>query len=335
MDPLTQGIVGAAAAQLRSRPAQLAKFAVIGALSGMAADLDVLIQSADDPLLALEYHRHFSHSLIFIPLGALLCTLVLYPLIARRWQMNLRQIYIPAVIGYATHGLLDTCTTYGTQLFWPFSDYRASIDVISVIDPLFTLPVLVLMIIALVKRSKRFVHLSLLWGTLYLILGYVQQQRAETMGWELAAARDHHPQRLEAKPSFGNIAVWKVLYEYEQTFYVDAVRPGVTDRKIWQGDSIPALDTQRDLSWLNADSQQAKDIERFRWFSAGFIAVYPPGSNRVVDIRYSLLPDEIEPLWGIQLSPGAPADQHAEYIVTRGDGRRAFAPLWRMITGTK
>ena len=43
-------------------------------------------------------------------------------------------------MGYATHGLLDSCTSYGTQLFWPFSDVRVAWDTMSIVDPLFTVP---------------------------------------------------------------------------------------------------------------------------------------------------------------------------------------------------
>lgn len=351
MDPITQGLVGATFAQIRAKnrtqsqrqPHQLARFALIGAISGMAADLDLLISSAEDPLLALEYHRHFTHSLIFIPIGALLCSLLLYPLISKRWQMGFRHIYIPALIGYATHGLLDAATSYGTQLFWPFSNFRVSFDLISVVDPLFSVPILFFILAAMLRHSKQWVYLALLWGFVYLSLGFVQQQRAEAIGWQVATDRGHEPLQLEAKPSFGNIIVWKVVYEYEQVFYVDAVRPGILNRKIWPGESIAKLDVgadflgrdwlAREWPWLDPASQQAEDIERFRWFSAGYIAVYPPGSNRIADVRYSMLPHEIEPLWGIELSTNAGPDQHVDYIVTRGNGREAFGELWNMIKG--
>ena len=73
MDPVTQGVLGASVGQAASRASDLRAAAVLAALSGMAPDLDVLIRSDVDPLLFLEYHRHFTHSLVFIPFGALLC----------------------------------------------------------------------------------------------------------------------------------------------------------------------------------------------------------------------------------------------------------------------
>ena len=81
MDPISQAAIGAAAAQSCTRADRLRHALLIGCLAGMAPDLDVLIRSAEDPLLFLEYHRQFTHSLFFVPIGASLCALALYPFI--------------------------------------------------------------------------------------------------------------------------------------------------------------------------------------------------------------------------------------------------------------
>jgi inner membrane protein len=331
MDPLTQAALGGAVAQTRGRPRELAKALAIGALAGMAPDLDVLIRSEGDPLLALEFHRHFTHSLLFIPFGALICALAFYPLLAGRWNLTFKQIYLWCLLGYGSHGLLDACTTYGTQLLWPLSNDRFAWDWISVVDPLFTLPLLALVILAAVHRKRGLTLVGLIWGLAYIGLGAIQHERALQLGEQLARDRGHQPQRLEAKPSFGNLAVWKVVYETEQHFYVDAVKPGWSNSRVWQGDSVPKLDLARDLPWLTGDTQQARDIERFRWFSAGYIALDQNDPRRVVDIRYSLLPHRIDPLWGIQLDQGATSQDFARYYTDRGDGRKALGDLWQMI----
>ena len=80
MDPITQGTVGAAFAQSTARNKNILQITLIGFLAGLAPDLDVLIQSSDDPIIFLEYHRQFSHSLFFIPFGSLLVTLCIFPL---------------------------------------------------------------------------------------------------------------------------------------------------------------------------------------------------------------------------------------------------------------
>ena len=117
MDPLSQAALGAAAAQSGGAGRVTHHALWIGALSGMAPDLDVFIRSDVDPLLALEYHRQFTHSLLFIPIGSLICAIVFYPLV--RAQLHFKQVWLFSALGYGTHGLLDACTTYGTQLFGP------------------------------------------------------------------------------------------------------------------------------------------------------------------------------------------------------------------------
>ena len=72
MDPLSQGTVGAAFAQSVANKNNIFKIGFIGFLAGLIPDLDVLIQSSTDPILSLEYHRQFTHSLLFIPFGSLI-----------------------------------------------------------------------------------------------------------------------------------------------------------------------------------------------------------------------------------------------------------------------
>lgn len=330
MDPITQGTLGAAFAQTRGGRLQLLKVAFIGALGGMAPDLDVLIRSAKDPLLFLEYHRHFTHSLFFIPIGGPLVGLLAFLVFGRRWSLRLKDFVIWSTMGYATHALLDGCTSYGTQLLWPLSDTRFSWDTVSVVDPLFTLPLLAAVVAAVVRRQRAYAWAGCAWALFYLSLGFVQHERATAMANELAHERGHEPGRLEVKPSFANLLVWKTIYTANGRFYVDAVKPGVLDSEVWQGQSLPQLDVQRDFPWLDPQSQQARDIKRFDRFSAGFTAVSPNDRERIIDIRYSLLPHEINALWGIALSPDAGAEEHVEYYTARNDSAQAAATLWSM-----
>ena len=137
MDILTQGLLGGVLAQAVCRDEEKKTASVAGLAAGLLADADVLIRSASDPLLSIEYHRHFSHALIFIPVGAALATLLLWPLLRKRCEW--RRLYLFCLAGYSASGLLDACTSYGTHLFWPFSDERVAFNIISIVDPLFTL----------------------------------------------------------------------------------------------------------------------------------------------------------------------------------------------------
>ena len=330
MDPLSQATLGAAAAQSAIKKSDLIRIGIIGALAGMAPDLDVLIQSSTDPLLQLEYHRQFTHSLVFIPIGALLCAVAFWPIMRR--HMSFKAIWLTALAGYATHGLLDACTTYGTLLLWPFSDARIAWNTISVVDPLFTLPLLGFAITAAVRKSQLIGRLGMAWVAFYLSIGVIQEERALAAGEALAADRGHAPAVVSAKPSFGNLLLWKTVYEYDDRFWVDAVRAG-GDVTIIEGDHVARLNIQSSFPWLDTDSQQARDVDRFRWFSNDYLAVDGDDPLLIVDMRYSHLPNEIKGLWGIRLDPNASTDQHVTWVARRSADSERFEQLWAMLQG--
>ena len=334
MDPISQGALGAVASQNVASNKQLLAATLTGVIAGLAPDLDVLIQSESDPLLFLEYHRQFTHSIVFIPIGGLISALFVFGLMKlfKRPTLSFKQILYFATAGYATHALLDSCTSYGTQLFWPFSNYRVSWNNVSIVDPIFTLPIVVLIIISCVKKKQVYARIAAVWIVSYLSLGLFQNYRAESIGWELAESRGHYPTRLEAKPGFANLLLWKVIYEIDNKFYVDGVRTGLTSR-IYQGEFIEKLDINRDYPWLDLDSQQAKDIDRFKWFSDGFIAVHPDNPNRVIDVRYSMLPNQVEALWMIELDKNKEPTTHVGYAHEHTAPANAVRILWDMILG--
>jgi inner membrane protein len=212
--------------------------------------------------------------------------------------------------------VLDACTTYGTMLFWPFSDIRIAWNTVSVIDPLFTLPILLLVVLSAIKKNPLLARIALIWAVTYPSLGLLQHQRAIAVGHEIAKERGHNPTRLEAKPSFANILVWKTVYEHDKYFYVDAVRIG-SKTKIFTGSKAAKLDTNKDFPWLDKNSQQASDIERFRWFSIDYLAIDPDNKNHIIDVRYSMVPNQISPLWSIELLPTASATEHVKYLTHR------------------
>ena len=332
MDPVTQGAIGAVLPQSVVKKSNLVFAGIFGFIAGMAPDLDVLIRSDTDPLLFLEYHRQFTHSLIFIPIGGLVCGLILYWLIGKWIGLTWKQSIFFCALGYGTHALLDACTSYGTMLFWPFSEERISWNIISIIDPIFTLPTLCLLVIAGVKKKKGYAQLALAWAFLYISLGLIQRDNAIEMGKAIAKNRNHKFVRIEAKPSFANILVWKVIYETSEQFYIDAVRTGFFPR-VFLGTSLPKLNVIKDFPRLNNASQQFRDIERFRWFSDDFLAKDPQNPDQIMDVRYSMIPNDITALWSIRISPAAPDSEHVEYITNRDQISDRFKLLLRMIFG--
>ena len=313
MDPISQGTVGAAFAQSTANKKNIIKIGIIGFLAGLAPDLDVFIRSSTDPILSLEYHRQFTHSLFFIPFGALIVTLMIFPLFKK--SLSLKTVYVASFFGYTTHGLLDACTSYGTLLFWPFSNERVTWNNISVVDPIFTIPVLVLAVTAMITRKPLLSFFAIVWMTFYLLLGFVQYERAFLVANDLAHSRGHNPERLTLKPSFGNLILWKSIYQYEENFYVDAIRTALSST--WcLGESIRMFDYQYHLPNLDIDSQQRKDIERFRWFSQDYLG-FDYEKSLVTDVRYSMVPNQIAPMWGLVIDVQKSKNEHAIWWTSR------------------
>ena len=331
MDPLSQGTVGAALAQSSAAKKNIFKISVIGFLAGLAPDLDVLIQSSTDPILSLEYHRQFSHSLLFIPFGALIVALLIFPFVKK--SIDLKTVYIASFLGYATHGLLDACTSYGTLLFWPFSNERVTWNNISIVDPLFTIPALTLVVTAIKTKKRIYSFFSIVWIVFYLSLGFIQYERALSKAHDLAESRGHNPERLTLKPSFGNLILWKSIYQYEQTFYVDAIRT-VQSSTVCLGESIDIFDYQQHLSGLNKENQQAKDIERFRWFSQDYLG-FDEEKNLVTDVRYSMLPNKIEPMWGLVIDEQRETNEHAIWWTGRELDQSQWDLFIKMLSGNE
>ena len=328
MDPITQGTIGAMLPQaLRKR--DLGIVAMLGFLSGMAPDLDILIRSSTDPLLSLEYHRQFTHSLIFIPFGGLICALFLFVVLKKISPFNFKKTWLYCTLGYGTHGLIDACTSYGTLLFWPFSDIRIAWNNISIIDPLFTIPLILLIVIATIKKKNVYSKIALGWAVTYLMIGMYLHNVAINVGKEIAEQRGHTITRIKAKPSFGNLILWKTIYETDNQFYVDATN--LLFNKIIPGESIKKLNQEEDFPWLKEESQQYKDVERFKWFSNDFLAVNPQNKNQIIDIRYSGIPNEIGGLWGVQLNPNKHNQEHVEFVSMRSASIERFKVLRDMI----
>lgn len=332
MDPFTQGALGAALPQATRKNAHVRIAGALGFLSGMAADLDVLLRSSTDPLLFLEYHRQFTHSFVFIPVGGVLSALALHWIVGRRWKLRFRRTVLFCTLGYATHAVLDAMTSYGTMLLWPFSDERFAWKIVSVVDPVFSLPLAALVALSALRRKPVYARCALVWAAAYLALGVVQQRAALEMARDIAQGRGHAPVRLEVKPSFGNILVWKTLYEADGRYHVDAVRAGVAPR-VYEGASVPVLDLARDLPWLAPHSQQARDIERFRRFSDGYISQGPANSSSIIDVRYSLIPNEVAALWSVEIDRYAAQTDHARFQTHRANASRRLRTLWSMIFG--
>lgn len=326
MDPISQGALGAAAAlSVWGEDKRLGPGVVgwLGALSAMAPDLDVLIRSSHDSLLAIEYHRHFTHSLAFVPVGA---TIALLPWLLRKdIRAHLGLAWLVSALGYFTHAPLDCATTYGTQFFWPFSDYRVSLSWVSVVDPLYTLPLLALVIAGALRKRKRLAQIGLGFSIGYLFLGALQKQRVLWIQEELIAERGHEPTRRDAVTTFMNQVTWRSLYEAEGRIYIDQIRvPYLGTSCVREGSSVVRAGPIPE----HLGKVAARGHRLIRWFSSDWVTAGTDDPQFLSDLRYSFFAYGTEPFWGVRVDE---ASDRAEWVSTRAERRIGLGPVLDLI----
>lgn len=311
MDILTQGLLGGVLAQTVADKKETKLATIVGVLSGLIADADIFIYSSSDPLLNIEFHRHFTHSLFFIPFGALIAMAILWPFLHKK--LSNRRLYLYSLLGYSMSGFLDACTSYGTHLLWPLSDERIAFNVISIIDPVFTLILLVTLVYSLTTKAKHIAQVGLVISFSYMLLGVVQHHRAQSVADDLAKSRGHETTQHVVKPTLANNLLWRSVYIADNRIYVDAIRLGLfSEDKVYIGDSTEKFNAIDHLSKKELSSVLHEDINRFTNFSSGYVAIDKTQPNVIGDLRYSMLPTSIKPLWGIVINKNK-LDEHAEY----------------------
>lgn len=171
MDSLTQIVLGAAMGEAAAGKKMGIKAAMWGAFAGTVPDLDVFLRAIVHPIDGALIHRGFSHSIAFSLIASPIFGWILYRLYKKKYELRTWiWLFFLAII---THPVLDIFTNYGTEFFWPF-DLRITFNSVFVIDPLYTIPFLICLIIALsLKREKkwrkRWNSIGVVYSCLYLV----------------------------------------------------------------------------------------------------------------------------------------------------------------------
>lgn len=173
MDSLTQIVLGAAVGEAVAGRKMGAKAALWGAIGGTIPDLDVFLRFFYDPLDAALVHRGFSHSLLFAIIGGVVLTGISNKISKKNYGS--RTWFLLWFLSIVTHPILDIFTNYGTQFFWPL-DWRLTFNSVFVIDPLYTVPFMVLLIGALFMkresiRRRIWNWTGIVYSSLYLLWG--------------------------------------------------------------------------------------------------------------------------------------------------------------------
>ena len=275
MDSLSQAVLGASVGgAVLARP--LGRRALLGgALLGTLPDLDVLIDYGDAVANFTE-HRGFSHSLLVLLPVSLLLALCL-----SRWQTQipLRRWWLFTGLCLITHPLLDAFTTYGTQLFWPLGD-PVAISSVFIIDPLYTLPLLVAVIVALARPpAMTALATGLTLSSLYLFWSLVAQQWMTQRVMPTLAQRGLSEAPRLVQPMPFSTLLWRVTVLGEQQRL--EIVTGVLDN----GDAL-TVETFPRSPQDYAEAMQVPAGRKLAWFTRGFMDVEAgPDQLLATDIR--------------------------------------------------
>ncbi|WP_193755573.1 metal-dependent hydrolase [Psychromonas sp. psych-6C06] len=261
MDSVTQIALGATVAATAGYKPFGRKTLLAGAFLGTLPDLDVFIDygNAVDNYTS---HRGFSHSLLVLTA----ISIALY-LIALKIKPNFHNhrvaLFLVIFLPLITHPLLDSFTTYGTQLLWPLTSPPIAWHSIFIIDPLYTLPLLITVVCLWFSKNKtRWLKLNqwaLIFSCGYLAWGQFSQfMISERVKNDNVA--QHQPMLVMPTPF--NSIYWRVLSYHQDSYYEAFTYLGDKKPLIWQ-----RYETNRNL--LNASDPEY--LARLEWFSHGWL----------------------------------------------------------------
>lgn len=306
MDPVTQGALGAAAAQLVLGKRLGRRTWLYGCLGGLAADADIFIRSASDPLVGIIYHRHFTHSLAFVPVGGLIVALPW--LVRTRFFGQRKAILAATTIGYATHALLDCCTSYGTLYLWPFSQERIAWAFMSIVDLIYTLPLVLGVWLSARSGSLRPVKLAFIFSHAYMALCGFQKHRALELRDRLAERRGHQVLDSFSQNLILSNVGWRSLYrDQHDVMHADVVyTPLFGEALVREGESKPVGSIDDLPTRVREHPEARRGFEVYEWFSSGWFVVEAHADTATVcDQRYSSDPATFEGRWCAMLDPDA------------------------------
>ncbi|MBN1637807.1 MAG: metal-dependent hydrolase, partial [Ignavibacteriales bacterium] len=238
-------------------------------IGGIIPDLDITILPFVDEIEKLQIHRGFSHSLLFAGSISFLLGLLLYKIYKKR-NLKLIHWFILLFSSILAHLFVDCFTNYGTQLFAPFSNYKVAWNTIFIIDPFFTLPLVIniffLIFIQKYKKKKIlniiFINLSLL----YLSFSIVNKVIVDNVFEKSFQNQEIVYSRYTTNPTPMNIIFWRCVCEVPDGYLVGYY-------SLFDGNDYIPFKYIRKNKHLIYDIQNTEEIQTLIWFSRGYYFV--------------------------------------------------------------
>ncbi len=289
MDSLTQAVFGAAIGGAVAPQGARRRGLVAGAMLGTLPDLDVFIDFGG-AVENFTYHRGFSHSLlVLVPLSVLLW------LMLRRWWAPVREApyrwLVLICLVLVTHTLLDAHTAYGTQLFWPLEPHPTMWATLFIIDPLYTLPLLIGVLIAAVRPmaslSTTALRSALAISVLYIAWSWTAHGIVKSNAESVLADMNLDSAPVFLTPTPFNTLLWRVVVMTDDG-YLEGFDSLVVDEGPMQFREYPS--NRRALD----DASNLWAVSRLRWFSRDFISASVVNDRLVLaDLRMGQEPSYV------------------------------------------
>lgn len=288
MDSFTQILLGIATAELCAGEKLQRKTFLYGAILGTIPDLDVVIAQFMNPVDGVAIHRGLSHSILFF----LLLSPILGWIITKmeRGKINFSSAIKMVFWCLLTHVLLDLFTSWGTEIFWPFPN-RIALKTIFVIDPLYTFPLLISLLLAWKKRTfffrKKYVLAGVYLSSFYLMLTcglklYAVQQFEKALKEQNIAYDD-----LIVKPTAFNCILWNANVATKEAYFL-------SDYSLFDSEPISFKKYSKNNTLVqelegNADFKTLKNVSE-GWF----IVTKKDNQYYFNDLRFGLLTSNSE-----------------------------------------
>lgn len=294
MDSLTQIVLGAAVGEILLGRKLGNKALLLGAIGGTVPDLDVVYNFiSQDPIRNLEVHRSYSHSMFTHLVLALP-----FAWLSGKWSkidIGFGKWYLFWFLCFFTHALLDCCTTYGTQFFLPFTNYQVAFNNISVIDPVYTLPFLVLLACCMFfKRTsplrRKFMWSAVIVSSAYMLFTFYLKYTVDSKFRNSLAESNITYTELNTTPTILNSVLWSAIAYNDSVLYLS---------------EYSFFKSQEPVKWipyprnLNTLSEFAShSLSTITWFSDGNYFVQPLSGDTIAfyNVKFGRMRfDTVEP----------------------------------------
>lgn len=265
MDSITHIVLGAAIGDRILGKKIGRKAAWIGALAKTFPDFDLLYSGLNDPRKYVLYHRSYTHSFFVELLTAFPMALIFYYLFKKK--VSYKMWFILWLTCLWCHSLLDICTNYGTRIFLPFSKKLVSLNNIAIADLIFTVPILLLVVVALFfkNESKQRILLarsSLVYTLLYLTMTFVNKAVADAYFKKSLDENHISYQAYMSNPTILNNIMWYSVVNSDSVLKIGEFTLLKKDKPIeWRSYPI-----HKNI----LDSCESADARMLTWFSQGF-----------------------------------------------------------------